>query len=138
VGELQQFATPEELYRRPATTFAAGFVGHPPMNLLAGNFGGGEFIADGLRIPLGRAVPEGPGHLGIRPEDAHLRGSIRGRVVLVESLGRQALVTLALNGVQAKVVVDGASRPALATEAHLGYDPAALHLFDATGKRIEA
>jgi inositol-phosphate transport system ATP-binding protein len=138
VGELQQFATPEELYRRPATTFAAAFVGHPPMTLLAGNFGGGEFIADGLRIPLARAVPAGPGHLGIRPEDAHLRGSIPGRVVLVESLGRQVLVTLAVGAMQAKVVVDETARPALGTEARLGYDPAALHLFDATGRRIEA
>jgi inositol-phosphate transport system ATP-binding protein len=138
VGELQQFATPEELYHRPATTFAASFVGHPPMTLLAGNFAASEFIADGLRIPLGRAVPAGPGHLGIRPEDANLRGSIPGRVVLVESLGRQALVTLAVGGAQAKVVVDETSRPALGTEARLGIDPAALHLFDATGRRIEA
>ena len=137
VGELQQFATPEELYRRPATTFAASFVGHPPMNLLAGTFTGSEFVADGLRIPLPRAVPAGSGHLGIRPEDAHLRGAVPGRVVLVESLGRQALVTLELNGAQAKVVVDEASRPALGSEARLGYDPDALHLFDAAGRRIE-
>ena len=33
-GRVEQFAPPEELYARPATVFAAGFIGTPPMNLL--------------------------------------------------------------------------------------------------------
>jgi multiple sugar transport system ATP-binding protein len=33
-GELRQLGTPEELYRRPADTFVAGFLGSPPMNLI--------------------------------------------------------------------------------------------------------
>lgn len=31
-GRLQQFDTPDRLYRRPANTFVAGFIGSPPMN----------------------------------------------------------------------------------------------------------
>jgi len=33
-GQMEQFGTPEEVYNRPATTFVAGFMGSPPMNLL--------------------------------------------------------------------------------------------------------
>ncbi|NIU61492.1 MAG: sn-glycerol-3-phosphate ABC transporter ATP-binding protein UgpC, partial [Pseudomonas stutzeri] len=33
-GHIEQFGTPEEVYNQPATTFVAGFIGSPPMNLL--------------------------------------------------------------------------------------------------------
>jgi multiple sugar transport system ATP-binding protein len=33
-GKLRQLGTPEEVYREPADTFVAGFLGSPPMNLL--------------------------------------------------------------------------------------------------------
>ncbi len=33
-GVLQQVAQPQELYRRPANLFVAGFIGSPPMNLI--------------------------------------------------------------------------------------------------------
>lgn len=35
-GRLIQVGTPEELFRRPATTFVAAFLGRPPMNLISG------------------------------------------------------------------------------------------------------
>ena len=33
-GRIEQEGTPEELYERPMTTFAASFIGTPPMRLL--------------------------------------------------------------------------------------------------------
>ena len=33
-GRIVQFAPPIEIYRRPATTFVANFVGNPPMNIV--------------------------------------------------------------------------------------------------------
>src|SRR5687767_1604128 len=33
-GRIEQVGSPEELYARPATAFAAGFIGAPPMNLV--------------------------------------------------------------------------------------------------------
>src|SRR3990167_2467295 len=44
-GRMEQIGTPEEVYQRPATTFVAGFIGSPPMNLMKGT-------ADGTRFPL--------------------------------------------------------------------------------------
>lgn len=35
-GEIQQIATPRELYDHPANLFVAGFIGTPPMNLFEG------------------------------------------------------------------------------------------------------
>ena len=36
-GKLEQAAAPRELYERPATPFAARFIGTPPMNLFPAN-----------------------------------------------------------------------------------------------------
>ena len=42
-GRMEQIGTPEEVYARPATTFVAGFIGSPPMNLLHGQADGARF-----------------------------------------------------------------------------------------------
>src|SRR5437588_9658779 len=66
-GKIEQEGTPAELYSRPATTFAARFIGTPAMNLVAledGRIRGSrETVLDGGR--RGRLT------LGIRPE--HIR-----------------------------------------------------------------
>ncbi len=135
-GALKQFATPDELYARPANTFVAGFVGHPPMNLIQGTFQDGLFAGGGLHLSLPAPVPAGPGFIGLRPEDLSLGGAIRGRVVLVETLGREVLVTVDVAGASVKMVAD--ARPAVGTQVGIGYDPARLHCFGSEGGRIEA
>src|ERR687887_1581446 len=45
-GELQQLATPRELYTQPVNLFVAGFIGSPPMNFLPA-----VVDADRLRLP---------------------------------------------------------------------------------------
>ncbi len=137
MGELQQFATADELYYRPANAFVARFVGHPPMNLLEGRFENSHFAADGLHIPVPGRPSHGPGFLGIRPEDATLDGEIPGRVVVIEPLGRETLVTLRLGDIDFKVLADPGARPQLGAEVRLGYDRDRVHLFDQAGKRIE-
>jgi multiple sugar transport system ATP-binding protein len=85
-GVLQQVAAPQELYRRPANLFVAGFIGSPPMNLIDAGLergpGGGPVVAFGphrLAVPP-QVVREHPAierHLGgaivlgIRPEHLH-------------------------------------------------------------------
>ena len=39
-GRMEQIGTPDEVYHRPATTFVAGFIGSPPMNLVRGRGAG--------------------------------------------------------------------------------------------------
>jgi sn-glycerol 3-phosphate transport system ATP-binding protein len=46
-GRIEQIGTPEQVYATPATTFVAGFIGSPPMNLLKGQADGLRFTCDG-------------------------------------------------------------------------------------------
>jgi multiple sugar transport system ATP-binding protein len=84
-GVLQQIAPPQELYRRPANLFVAGFIGSPPMNLIdaklersADGSGGPQVVFGGHRLGIpANVTTERPGLerylgrdivLGIRPE----------------------------------------------------------------------
>ncbi|MCF8479797.1 MAG: ABC transporter ATP-binding protein [Rhodospirillum sp.] len=70
-GTVVQSGPPEVLYKDPATTFAARFLGAPPMNILPLRpvMGGMALAADPLDRPLMRAtLPDGCA-LGLRPED---------------------------------------------------------------------
>jgi ABC-type sugar transport system ATPase subunit len=135
VGEVQQVATPHDLYHLPANVFVARFVGHPPMNLLEGRFDNGHFAAGDLRIPVPAGHPRGPGHLGIRPEDASLDGEVPARVIVTEPLGRETLVTLRVGEIDVKVLTDETVRPATGATVRFGYRPDRVHFFDHTGKR---
>ena len=134
-GVLQQVAAPQELYRRPANLFVAGFIGSPPMNLIDATLERGSAAADDagpvvvfgphrLAIPaeviaahpaferyLGQAIV-----LGIRPEHLHdaalapagISGSaIRLPVRLREELGSEVQVHGAI-GTAAHVSDDAA------------------------------
>ena len=46
-GVLQQVASPQELYDRPANLFVAEFIGSPAMNLVRRELAGGERVAFG-------------------------------------------------------------------------------------------
>ncbi len=72
-GELQQLATPRELYEQPANLFVAGFIGSPPMNFLPATVQGTsvELPFGTVTIPQDKAdrVQElGVLMAGIRPE----------------------------------------------------------------------
>jgi sn-glycerol 3-phosphate transport system ATP-binding protein len=63
-GQVEQIGNPLEIYRKPATTFVASFIGAPPMNLIPMRSGeiGLQFAGDS------RSQTE-TGILGVRPED---------------------------------------------------------------------
>jgi multiple sugar transport system ATP-binding protein len=114
-GELQQVATPQELYDKPVNLFVGGFIGSPAMNLieatLEGANGGLALKAGAQRIILTEeTLKERPALkayegrtivLGIRPEDledASLEQvgpndqRMRARVELREALGSEIMV----------------------------------------------
>ncbi|HHY50087.1 MAG TPA: ABC transporter ATP-binding protein, partial [Alphaproteobacteria bacterium] len=100
-GKIIQIATPAEMYRNPATQFVAGFLGNPPIAFIRGKAQQGAFAGAGVRLPLvnSTAPVEGqPLTLGIRPEDFGPHGDvpIPGRIVFVESQGRENLYDVAL------------------------------------------
>ena len=120
-GRVEQDAPPETLYARPATAFAARFIGTPPMNVLA--------LDDRRRL------------LGIRPEDIRVLGAkepgaVEALVRSIEYLGADSILMCAI-GRQA-LAVRAPGRVALAPGApvSLAWARGAAHVFDAeTGRR---
>jgi spermidine/putrescine ABC transporter ATP-binding subunit len=67
-GELEQVATPREIYGRPATAYAAQFIGHT--NLLKGEVRGGVATCGSLTWPA--RLSDGPALFSLRPENVRL------------------------------------------------------------------
>ncbi|MEO1091485.1 MAG: ABC transporter ATP-binding protein [Pseudomonadota bacterium] len=89
-GTIQQIGTADDLYRRPASLFVAGFIGSPPMNLVGGEAAGGRLRVGDRDLEVSAA--SGPVVLGIRPEHLTLGApGMPGEVVDVEPMGREAL-----------------------------------------------
>ena len=143
-GVIEQIGTPAQVYSRPATTFVAGFIGSPPMNLLNGQADGMRFALDGAAIGLAAAAPRaGALILGTRPEHVTIAppGSAGWPFVVevIEMLGAERLVYGRLGRELFTVRQDATLAPPKAGETvALQCAPAALHWFDAaTGHRVQ-
>ena len=96
-GAFQQVGTPSEIYDRPATTFVAGFIGSPAMNLIEGDIADGVFHAANIRIAGLDAAVSGKVTLGFRAEDASIANQaadIAAPVYSIELLGDATLVSV--------------------------------------------
>ncbi|PRX51392.1 carbohydrate ABC transporter ATP-binding protein (CUT1 family) [Prauserella shujinwangii] len=146
-GRLAQLGTPSEVYDRPASVFAATFLGSPAMNILDATVrsADGSLAAHGKGIELSLGIdavlPDRPVRLGVRPE--HLtfapaggRG-IHAVVTAVENLGSEEVVQC-LAG-EGRIAVRG-PRPlgvSAGDAVTLTARPEHLHLFDsASGRRL--
>jgi len=114
-GNIQQIGTPRQVYREPANTFVASFVGH--MNLLAGEALGGGLVRVGGTVAEMHAlgVRAGAVRLAIRPEDVALgrNGStpagglaLPATVVRSEYLGAYVRIRLTTEAGEGALVVD--------------------------------
>jgi multiple sugar transport system ATP-binding protein len=161
-GLIEQIGSPLELYNRPVNRFVAGFLGSPRMNFFSARLeeisaGAATVSIDNLsgtgRIPLApnRGTPRVGDAviIGVRPEafgQAISGWSIAGRVMVVESLGRETMV-----------YADAGALRSFDSESHEGYvavhrssqlsatygdpisfsiDPASAYLFDEAGTTI--
>jgi multiple sugar transport system ATP-binding protein len=148
-GRIVQMGPPLEVYRRPATTFVANFLGSPPMNLLPVRVEGDSVTAladPGFRVALppgveGRVEPGRSLLLGVRPEHLLLGkpgadGAIEGSLYSVEPLGAESLVTIEVGGSLVTARLFGDEEPRLEPRVALRPDPDRLHLFSDSGERI--
>lgn len=154
-GRMLQFATPREIFERPATEFVASFVGEPQMNVydckLQRSDRGLVAEVDGFSVPLGpdwvkanrleRYVGETL-RLGVRPEHISIRDRADGdhgiatTLYSFEPTGAENLYILHCG----KSLIT--TRTSTTETAHLGkaegtgfflrFDPAWLYLFDKT------
>ncbi|HKV69420.1 MAG TPA: ABC transporter ATP-binding protein [Gaiellales bacterium] len=143
-GRLQQLATPADLYARPANLFVARFCGSPPMNVLEGEISGAAFAHPQGTVALRDAPMRGRARLGFRPEHGQIvaadaAGALRGEVYVVEPLGNETLITVALEGELVNLRAAAGVEPAIGTPVGILPDRNHLHLFDAdTGASITA
>src|SRR5215211_5867353 len=147
-GKLQQFASPNELYDRPANAFVAGFIGSPAMNLVklpitAEGVKIGDSTLELERELLTKLSDAGLSEVmfGIRPEQLELTdsGGVEVVVDLVEDLGSEAFVyTHAGSGVELVARCNPRTAPKLADSVRLRRHPeGVVHLFHPdTGERI--
>jgi sn-glycerol 3-phosphate transport system ATP-binding protein len=139
-GRIEQNGRPEELYTDPASVFVAGFIGTPPMNLLALADG-----PDGAVLPGsdGTVVLEGPGQgfkLGLRPEDIGLAedGGLPVELVAADYQGADTIVTARIGSqsllvrIAGRVTIDGSR------QARLKWPPEAIRVFDAATGQVVA
>ena len=136
-GRIEQYDTPEAVYRRPMTTFVASFIGMPPMNLLKASISGGGLVLDTVGA-IALAEGEGPVTLGLRPEDIRITSQgIPVTVNYVEDLGDHYVIESVLPDHQ-PIKISGSLkyRPAQGEKLNVSFAVEALHIFDTiTGKR---
>jgi sn-glycerol 3-phosphate transport system ATP-binding protein len=148
-GLVEQIGNPLEIYKKPATTFVASFIGAPPMNLIP---------LQGADANLAGAA-SGAGILGIRPEDLVIANesappggiSLDLTVEAIEQVGAETYVygVRSRQGdtptVSAKpgelppgeilVRVPGQSGPSIGERVHAVATRDKLHLFSADGRK---
>ncbi|HZI12498.1 MAG TPA: sn-glycerol-3-phosphate ABC transporter ATP-binding protein UgpC [Myxococcus sp.] len=145
-GRIEQVGSPLDIYRNPANTFVAGFIGAPKMNLLETQVaavspgrvevalpgGRAELAADGRALAAGTKVT-----FGVRPE--HLRptagpGIFRGQVKAIERLGRETLVHVTGPDNASIIATDAGDSPVrIGDTVTLALEPGSGRLFGGDG-----
>ena len=145
-GRLEQVGTPAEVYDAPASTFVAGFLGAPAMNLLDAKIVSRAdtlyAVGQHIEVPLGITgdIPATDVVLGIRPEHLRADGDRRDLsavVQLIENLGSEEVAHCTVG--DTKVCVRGPRPLGLASGDVVGLSttPDRVHLFHhATGRRL--
>jgi spermidine/putrescine transport system ATP-binding protein len=104
-GRIEQIGTPEEIYRRPASLFAADFIGES--NIFHGNKKGDTFVLkNGARVPISGHAPDACSSLVVRPEALRIGkdGFIGAQVLSRGYLGSITRMVLQLENSELQVV----------------------------------
>ena len=155
-GQILQIGTPSELYETPSNLTVAKFIGTPSMNILPlemGNAHGLNFsLITAGQVDQSQAVIK---NIGIRPEHLMMGSSgyalpaeidmqLEAAVHRTEHHGSEWIYILKLAQWQdalitARVSTQKMPKPlAQGTDVLVGWRLADLHLFDATGSRVQA
>ncbi len=138
-GEIEQIGTPKEIYDRPASTFVAGFVGSPAMNLIEGRVEGGRFQGPGGALSV--SAPDGASRiLGVRPEDLAIatpdETGLKGVITAIEMVGDATLAIVDLGKVN--IIAKLPREAELKQTEHITLAVrGTVHVFDSqTGRRL--
>jgi multiple sugar transport system ATP-binding protein len=151
-GEVVQSGTPDDVYKKSANVFVAGFIGTPPTNFFDVDVirENGSLRLQGrhFAVPVGGSNLEriqgyGKEHtiLGVRPEDILIvperEGLFATEVLVVEPQGSHKIVAIDLGGEIVKIVTPPELSVAPGDQIHLRFKETGLNLFDSeTEERI--
>lgn len=124
-GKVEQVAAPRDIYEKPASLFAARFIGTPPMV---------TFSPQVLGVAMNSIT------LGLRPEalTIALSGPVRATVAHVEYLGADAVVTCSTEREALLCRVPGKTDLSIGEPVCLSFKPDELHAFEtASGHRLD-
>ena len=150
-GELQQLATPQEIYDRPANIFIAGFMGSPPMNFIKATIDSAESLSingqgENYHLPIlkgtiadayiGKSVI-----LGIRPEmiteplphkeSAEFTKVFSLKTIIKEAMGADTMVVVEFADQEISCRVNPAYRMAMNSHCDFMFDMSKAVFFDA-------
>lgn len=145
---IQQIGAPMEIYKRPANSFVASFVGSPAITLAPATLlpatsafarvrlGCGAEVD--TRVPCAVIGTAGDMRIGIRPENVAVTqagdGTADAEAMIVERLGDRTLVYARLSdGLEITAVDEGGSRIRMGDHIGVRIDGAGAHLFTADG-----
>jgi sn-glycerol 3-phosphate transport system ATP-binding protein len=124
-GRIEQDAAPAVLYEKPATIFAARFVGTPPMNVIAAAL----IPADMASPPPGRTRETVA--VGVRPEAARLAADgVPATVVAAEYLGADTLIDTRIGDQSFIVRLPDRATVNVGDRVHIRWEPPTAHWFD--------
>ncbi len=140
-GIIQQLASPDEIYSKPANLYVADFIGSPAMNLLKGVVANGTFTAHGVSVPLSgydfEKPFEGPAWFGIRPEHVAIGDAANAsdtqltvKAEVVDPLGSDTLVMARLSDERFWLRISGQSKVKIGDELKIGFSAVDASLFD--------
>jgi len=123
-GRIRQAASPVEIYRKPADTFVADFIGATNLLPLEVN-GSGHAMFEGYALPGIEIPSKNTGAtLSIRPEDLLItdkeRGSVEGKVSFVRDLGSTIETFVEVNGATLTTVTTPRERVSVSVGDEVG------------------
>lgn len=134
-GRVEQIGAPLDVYMRPATQFAAQFIGSPSMNVMPATVENGQLtLENGAEIHVATPL-SGRATVGFRPEHLVLdsSGPVAIHAAMTEPLGANTLIHGHLAGTETPIT---ASVPGILTAADISgemrfsLDLEHIHLFD--------
>ncbi len=153
LGRIMQVGPPLEVYRRPANTFVAAFMGSPPMNLLPCrvDINAGKIVFEqGTTLDISdhreRWAPVITGKrnvtVGVRPENITISptavpGAIPSRVYVIQPLGGEWLVVTQVGDELVSVRLFQDEAPELSENVWLKLDLERTFLYDEDGELLQ-
>ena len=126
-GKIEQVGAPMDLYKKPANTFVAGFIGSPKMNLINGAY------AARLKAHTVGVRPE---HFGISAAKGKDKTTIAGKIEYSEVLGSDSFLYVATDHGTVTVREVGSTGFTNGRTVYITPQPENTHRFGEDGKRL--